>query len=685
MERSFFTTFIKNIKKIAGFGDTGTIKSVVVPPDTGLLPRDHKSHLLQETQKYVNGKRFATGLRFLLACLDKYPSDHYILEMAAILIHSGMSYGNIYDAARNIEQLTEDLICDSRLDSIFNECAKCGNCWVSVDHYLPYKSVSKLNPVGGQCSGCGKVFCANCLKSLQLGIEVSFPACPECSGQLRPIKKVTGRHSRQAQRINLPIEFIFFLRKGLITPDGEYIVEVLKKMCPDVLEGHESPRISAMSIENWNNIADLSMALLMRDNPGYFSENYMLAPVYGTYDGDSVHIIRVYRKKYVKPGMLSIEVDEDEIKRISNDNEYNREILEKAENCRDGEGLFELACKLHLAGNFSAAARYMVRSSEYKLDKPMPAALVKRMDVTGQRFEKARAIIERSMAIQKNGSTGQAIELMATAKSITPNWAVLFSSLGWMYILNNNMVEAENCLRRALEIDPYLPEAHNNLGMFFLYKRQREKARECFNYAITLKPDFPEARENLDTLEEVFSNPEKLSTRTGEQGILFWFNWKEISQRGHSFYGAYIYNYLMPYFSHPGRNKRLGSYFFFDGDFLGEKAVDPIYQGPEEAACLKEVIRIGRDVCYIVAIYGNGPIDFSTIHEQLKNSDINGYIGMTSCPGFGFNQFYELAVSMALVPAFTLHGNRLEKESFDFISEDKLNDLGFEVVARDNR
>ena len=135
----------------------------------------------------------------------------------------------------------------------------------------------------------------------------------------------------------------------------------------------------------------------------------------------------------------------------------------------------------------------------------------------------------------------------------------------------------------------------------------------------------------------------------------------------------------MPYFSPKKEDKLFGFYNFFDGDFISQSEVQIPYQGLEESRCLEEVRRLGADLCYIVAVYGIGSIDFSVIDRELRSSDIVGYIGMTSCPGIGFDKFYDLTGKMALVYAFIIRNNYFERHSFQFLSENELSSMGFDI------
>jgi tetratricopeptide (TPR) repeat protein len=59
---------------------------------------------------------------------------------------------------------------------------------------------------------------------------------------------------------------------------------------------------------------------------------------------------------------------------------------------------------------------------------------------------------------------------------------------------------AEECYRRALDLDPSLAAAHTNLGNVFYRRGERDRARAAFELALELEPAQPEARYNLGNL-----------------------------------------------------------------------------------------------------------------------------------------------------------------------------------------
>jgi tetratricopeptide (TPR) repeat protein len=65
---------------------------------------------------------------------------------------------------------------------------------------------------------------------------------------------------------------------------------------------------------------------------------------------------------------------------------------------------------------------------------------------------------------------------------------------------HGELARAEQCYRRALEIDPSLAAAHTNLGTLRYQRGDLEGARAAFEQALDYEPNQPEARFNLGNL-----------------------------------------------------------------------------------------------------------------------------------------------------------------------------------------
>lgn len=166
-------------------------------------------------------------------------------------------------------------------------------------------------------------------------------------------------------------------------------------------------------------------------------------------------------------------------------------------------------------------------------------------------------------------------------------------------------------------------------------------------------------------------------------GVLFWFNWQDISDSGDRMYGRYVYKHLLPYFS-PARHDlySTGLCYFFDGHFLPERNVKIPHSGPEQARVLEQVRRTGADLFYVVAIYKRGGrVSFEEVDKALRKEGVRGYTGMTSCPKLNFRKFDVLTGKMMLPYAFAIRaGGVIEKESFTYASDKELQSMGFRTL-----
>jgi tetratricopeptide (TPR) repeat protein len=65
-----------------------------------------------------------------------------------------------------------------------------------------------------------------------------------------------------------------------------------------------------------------------------------------------------------------------------------------------------------------------------------------------------------------------------------------------------NLKMAEECYRRALDLEPSIAAAHTNLGTIYYDRGELKGARAAFEQALELEPSQPEARFNLGNLLE---------------------------------------------------------------------------------------------------------------------------------------------------------------------------------------
>jgi hypothetical protein len=169
---------------------------------------------------------------------------------------------------------------------------------------------------------------------------------------------------------------------------------------------------------------------------------------------------------------------------------------------------------------------------------------------------------------------------------------------------------------------------------------------------------------------------EAVSPLTAEGGALFWFNSRVISDAGDNMYGRYAYSKMLPLLS-PSQQKNKEVWFVaLDGDYLGSVKIPT--SGPEEERILEDAERIGRSLCYIIALYGKPALSFADVDRQLREGKVTGYLGRTSTPGYDGEKFLRLCTGVALPVAFRIDGARLKKISFEFFGDQELQAIGFD-------
>lgn len=166
-----------------------------------------------------------------------------------------------------------------------------------------------------------------------------------------------------------------------------------------------------------------------------------------------------------------------------------------------------------------------------------------------------------------------------------------------------------------------------------------------------------------------------------ESASLFWWNWQSISRGGHAGYGTFVYRQMLPHFSPSKHRFPIAFYYFFDGDCLPASTIEIPYAGPSEAKVLQEVLAEGADRFYVVAVWNMGDeVSLAEVDRALREGDVLGYAGMTSLgEDATFEAFLALTGEMSLCHAFDIDcGTSFKKDSFSFLNDRELTDLGFE-------
>jgi GWxTD domain-containing protein len=98
----------------------------------------------------------------------------------------------------------------------------------------------------------------------------------------------------------------------------------------------------------------------------------------------------------------------------------------------------------------------------------------------------------------EEGDVENAINTFRKVLELNPNHAGAHSTLGYIYLSNNNIDLARASFKRALEIAPEMPTALNGMGLVLARAGEtRQQALEDFRTARRLDPDYLEAGYNL--------------------------------------------------------------------------------------------------------------------------------------------------------------------------------------------
>jgi tetratricopeptide (TPR) repeat protein len=104
-----------------------------------------------------------------------------------------------------------------------------------------------------------------------------------------------------------------------------------------------------------------------------------------------------------------------------------------------------------------------------------------------------------ALALANQGSLREAEsiyrELIAAGTKNYTNYGNLAAICG----MQERFDEAEELLKKALELNPDFPDGHNNLGNVFKLRGELTAAITSFNTALRVKPNYPEAHNNLGT------------------------------------------------------------------------------------------------------------------------------------------------------------------------------------------
>ena len=114
----------------------------------------------------------SAGIRSLLGILDESPSDPDVLHQLDVLLE--MAFSNSSAAA----QFDRQLLQEPRVASRLKVCASCSSRWAPSPAKQAFGKVAVVNPIGGKCPRCHRVFCRKCAsKGKGVTGELQCPTC----------------------------------------------------------------------------------------------------------------------------------------------------------------------------------------------------------------------------------------------------------------------------------------------------------------------------------------------------------------------------------------------------------------------------------------------------------------------------------------------------------------------------
>lgn len=258
-----------------------------------------------QVQRLQQEGRFNSALKELLSILDDHPNDLAILNLAGEVIYSGHSTTSAYEASERIEA---EYLFDTRLDSLFCQCEKCGKTWMpspGLTAFLrdtlkdPRNSITSVDGPGGQCTKCDKVFCYECATAKAPEVYI----CPVCNATLSPVAKPNGRIPLQTPRRKEKLKLVLLFRDGPVPPNDEDVTKFLKRRSPDVFDSN--PRVRAYPVSPWSendnqvlkeamNQALADYYILERKTP---EQNQIEHYFTSDDEGNNVCLIKIFEKK----------------------------------------------------------------------------------------------------------------------------------------------------------------------------------------------------------------------------------------------------------------------------------------------------------------------------------------------------------------------------------------------------
>jgi len=166
--------------------------------------------------------------------------------------------------------------------------------------------------------------------------------------------------------------------------------------------------------------------------------------------------------------------------------------------------------------------------------------------------------------------------------------------------------------------------------------------------------------------------------REDEAAAFFWFNSDIMTDPETGMYGRSAYAELLPSLAPAKQQSEEVWFVLFDGDCLTDSSNWSWYFREEDGLLLKEAKRVGENLCYVIAVWGQGAQPLDDIDCRFRESDVLGYMGMTRRDLFEQETFLRCQSAMALVPAVRIDGPRFKRISYEFHADGELRAMGFQ-------
>lgn len=113
-----------------------------------------------------------------------------------------------------------------------------------------------------------------------------------------------------------------------------------------------------------------------------------------------------------------------------------------------------------------------------------PSAPNESKAVASDPLSRARVHTELAALYYQQGSMKTALDELATATKIDPQYAPAYSMLGLVYMQLGEQTQAANNFQSAIALAPNDPDIRNNYGLFLCDTKQYPKGLDQFNLAL---------------------------------------------------------------------------------------------------------------------------------------------------------------------------------------------------------